>query len=92
MLRSECYMTFSEALDDYMSARGDLEIFGEGSNRERTKEVLQICKDHMDALTGPPELRFITAGQASRLQQQDAHGKWVLVREVTYSQAREEDS
>lgn len=97
-LRSECYMTFSEALDAYMEANRLIEHFGKGQNRESAKGDLEIAKSHMDALTGPPEMRWLIypgygegAGEIT-LQYKDGDGNWDKVPEITWEKARNEGS
>ena len=54
MKRDECWMSFSEALDQYTDARARMSHFGEGRNRKQAEEDLQVAKDHMDALVSLP--------------------------------------
>jgi len=55
MQRDECWMSFSEALDQYMDATARLGHFGESRNRKQAEEDLQVAKDHMDALVSVPD-------------------------------------
>lgn len=55
MKYEDCYMTFSEALDQYMDATARIKHFGPGHNRTQAEEDLRVAKEHMDALTSRPE-------------------------------------
>lgn len=56
--KEDCWMSFSEALDQYMRARTEMGHFGTGGiNWTNAKERLDEAKDHMDALTDSMELR-----------------------------------
>lgn len=52
MEREDCYMTFSEALEEYLDKR---EVFNSGGNIyqsvEQLEEDMKVASDHMDALT-----------------------------------------
>lgn len=58
MTRNECWMSFSEALDMYMTARAEIAHFGEGANRRHAMADLETAKAHMDALTFSTDLNF----------------------------------
>lgn len=51
MTRDECWMTFSEALEDYLLARETAKHFGPGRNRDEEIERMKTAAEHMDALT-----------------------------------------
>lgn len=58
MQRGDCWMSFSEALDQYMRASKEMDHFGTGGvNWRNAKERLDEAKDHMDALTDSTDLR-----------------------------------
>lgn len=53
--RSECWMGFSEALEDYLANREACRLVGAGRNREMFEQNMRIAARHMDILTQPPE-------------------------------------
>ncbi len=56
MKRSECWMTFTQALAQYLDARDDAKNAPTGSRRHTDAiELLAESARHMDALTGDPE-------------------------------------
>ena len=48
-------MTFSEALEEYLSKREEARHFGPGYNREQALSDMQTAAEHMDALTQPTD-------------------------------------
>jgi hypothetical protein len=52
MKRSDCYLTFTEALERYLLARDAVIHHPEGS-REHAKALdeLEVAREHMEALT-----------------------------------------
>jgi hypothetical protein len=52
MKRSECWMKFSDALDQYMDAREAIAHMVPCRAKDEAYERLKEAKDHMDALTG----------------------------------------
>ena len=52
MKRDDCYMTFSEALEQYLAARDDIATAPINCRRyDDDLEQMNIAKEHMDALT-----------------------------------------
>lgn len=51
MKREDCWMTFSEALETYLTNRDKLPLYGIGRNYEYEKECMSIAAQHIDALT-----------------------------------------
>lgn len=54
MDREDCWMTFSEALEDYLTNRELRGHFGEGANRRECEAAMRVAAEHMDALTAAP--------------------------------------
>lgn len=54
MTRSECWMTFSEALESYLTCREGQRTVGPGRNWDAFEREMKIAAAHMDALTTPP--------------------------------------
>ena len=55
MKREDCWMTFSEALERYLTKREEARHFGAGRNREAALQDMQDAAEHMDALTSLPD-------------------------------------
>lgn len=51
MKREDCWLTFSEALEQYLESREAVRHFGEGYNQTQALEDMQTAAEHMDALT-----------------------------------------
>lgn len=51
MKREDCWMTFSEALDNYLEAREAIKHFGPGRDQDRALLEMEEAAEHMDALT-----------------------------------------
>lgn len=54
-MRSECWMGFSEALENYLVNREARTRVGAGRNRDMFEQNMLIAAQHMDILTQPPE-------------------------------------
>lgn len=56
MKRSDCWMTFTQALEQYLCARVDRDNAPTASRRYNTAlEAMSEAARHMDVLTGDPE-------------------------------------
>jgi len=52
MEKQDCWMSFSEALERYLTAREEAKDAPPGSDRRiAAEDVMEMCQDHMDALT-----------------------------------------
>jgi hypothetical protein len=51
MNREDCWMTFSEALERYLTAREDLASARTKEQMEFPREQMKEASEHMDALT-----------------------------------------
>lgn len=56
MKRTDCWMTFSEALESYLSNRDARLTVGPGAFRNECGERMREAAEHMDALTAPVDL------------------------------------
>lgn len=52
MNREDCWMTFTEALEQYLKARHDLSLTTSKWDRDLYQERMKEAAEHMDALTG----------------------------------------
>jgi hypothetical protein len=58
MKREDCWMSFSQALNQYMEATRDMSHFGYGGrNWQEASERKIEAEEHMDALTNSNEFR-----------------------------------
>lgn len=55
MTRDQCWMTFNEALEEYLTNREQSRHFGPGHNRNECLRQMEIAAEHMDALTSLPD-------------------------------------
>lgn len=51
MKGEDCWMSFSEAFEDYLEARDASRHYGAGRNRDIELAKMKVCCEHMDALT-----------------------------------------
>lgn len=57
MKKEDCWMSFSEALDQYLRASRDLDNARARKHAEHAEQQLEEARDHMDALTDSTDLR-----------------------------------
>lgn len=55
MKRRDCWMTFSEALEEYLKRRAEAKHFGPGRNRDAALESMREAARQMDALVDWPD-------------------------------------
>ena len=51
MERKDCWMTFSEALEEYLSSREAASLVSPGKRQEELLNHMKMAAEHMDALT-----------------------------------------
>lgn len=58
LVKENCWMSFSEALEQFLNAKADMAHFSAGGyNWLDSKRRYDEAKDHMDALTNSIDLR-----------------------------------